>query len=429
MRLLILILCIFELLLITYWNDIVGPYVNPILLLVTSLAIAFVYYKSARPAAEARDLKHRRVVRGGQTLVFLLLSGLMAYKVYRINLLFPVDASDATRSDVIPTLILFAQRFVGGDFPYTTMVFPSHQLFPTYLPFTWLPYSVAELWKFDYRWIPFAAYWIAALYFLIKSSSGRYVFSTIVERIAVPLFPILVWCMIVSEDDNTIKDTVEALIAAYYLFLAISIRNRNMVLMSIALSLCLLSRYSVLVWVPLAFLVLLFKEKKQLAIVVSILTTFLVAFYWLPFLRIDPELFEKGYKYYTSAAIGEWSVAVNNNGYWHMGNGLGFTKWAISLMPNSSVETMVEKYKLLHLIMIGGTAGILSLYFLLKFKQIELRKYLLFSLKVYMTVFYTFVQVPYKYLFIVPIVISSAILLDINRKSKVANETVPGFDN
>lgn len=140
----------------------------------------------------------------------------------------------------------------------------------------------------------------------------------------------------------------------------------------------------------------------------GIIVLIILVTYVLPFLSHDAQIFIKGYNYYTDAAIGEWKNGDQNK-FWHLGNGLGFTKWMFALGNSLPLEKKLFLYQKIHI-----AACILSVLVLMMIylsKKHPAKSFLLFSLKVYLAVFYAFIQVPYKYLFIVPVVVSSVLLL------------------
>ncbi len=415
MHFFLLALCILEALLITFWSNIAGPYISPLLLLLSGFGIGLLYLKSKPQQQMASPgTGIGTYILPIQVLLFVVISLCMFFKVHSLNIAFPVSADDASHSDVIPSIMQLTKRFVNGEFPYKELHFPTHSLSPTYLPFTWLPYSVAELLHIDYRWVPFFSFFLISAYFFAQTIGKRYHYKTIVERVISPIFPLLVWCLIVKDDNELLAYTVESLIAAYYLLLVISLKHKNPWLIGVTLSLCLLSRYSVLLWVPLCLLILWFSDARRRNVIITslVMVAAVILLYVLPFLRHDPTMFKQGYDYYTLAAAGEWRKAISDNAYWHIGNGLGFSKWMISLFPSLSVEQMVGAYKNFHLVASCGLVGFLGLYYIRNRRNIAADKMMIFSFKLYLTVFYAFVQVPYSYLFFVPIVISSVLLTD-----------------
>lgn len=429
MRYLLLLLSFAEVLLFTYKINIAGPLWSPVLLIAVSFAIALIYLKIAKEEGIFNNkgpTLARKWLTGLQVLVFCILSAAMFYKVYLVNASNPISRNDPSHSDVIPSIMHLASRFTEGKYPYTDITFPGYPpgyvISPTYLPFTWLPYVPAELFHFDYRWIPVIALWLVAAYVFCRSVKRQSTFNTYGEALLVPVWSLVIWCMMAFAPEPPIAYTVESMIAAYYLLLAISINRKNQVLGGIALGLCLLSRYSILFWVPLYFLIIFFKRSKSSAIINALIVlAFFVFLYWLPFLRINPSLLVNGYKYYTISARWEWGTA-QAGGFWHLGNGLGMTKWMFKLFPGMDVDEKLAIYQKLHLIMITATIIVLLLFYFFRRKRLPPRAYLLFSLKIYLAVFYSFIQVPYRYLYLVPIMVTSALLYEAAARPLPAKE-------
>ncbi len=133
-------------------------------------------------------------------------------------------------------------------------------------------------------------------------------------------------------------------------------------------------------------------------------------FYWLPFLRRDGMVFMNGYAYHTKAAYNEWMRDLKVfGGQVYLYNGLGFTCFAMKWLPGNAGHQLML-YKNIHIIACVLTVTGLGWYYIRKRAVYELHTFLLFSFKVYLTVFYTFIQIPYKYLFFVPVVVSAALL-------------------
>ena len=90
---------------------------------------------------------------------FLIGTILIGWEYHQIQLEFP-SQGDGTRSDVIPSLKIYVQRFLSGEYPYQPLVFNGWTVMPTYFPMMWLPYCFSEILEIDYRWT-------AYLFFLI----------------------------------------------------------------------------------------------------------------------------------------------------------------------------------------------------------------------------------------------------------------------
>ena len=207
--------------------------------------------------------------------------------------------------------------------------------------------------------------------------------------------------------------TAESLVAAYYLLTAIALTSGNYIFKAVAIGLCLLSRYSIVLWVPLYFLVIYFSEtKKQTAISACILIGLFIIFYWFPFLRQNDNIFIKGYQYHTAAAIDGWTTNAGGNTQRILTNGLGFGAIAYNLLPGSPAARL-HTYQIIHFTLSAISILIPAFVFLKKRKMIRQKPFLLATLKIYLTVFYCFIQIPFDYLFIVPLMITPVMVEDI----------------
>ena len=427
MRILLLLLCVFELLLVTWLRDFAGPYISPLLFILTSFGAAFVYLQlRTAPAISvvSAPRMNKNILLILQLLPFLLLS----YLVFKTNKTIwwwhATRDNGVDKSDIIPQITSLVKRFLGHEQPYYPIQYPDYTLFPTYLPFQWMPYVLTELLHKDYRWIPVIALWLASFYFFLKNRAFPLGNTPVLLQILLPVWPLIAWYSIVMYDNDMFKLTVEGLIAAYYLFVAMSIGGKRVLPLAIGIAVCLLSRYSIIFWVPLCVACYYMAGRKKDAVI--IVSAFLVLFiicYWFPFLRKDPMIFIKGYQYHTAAAYGEWLNDLQNlKGKFYMYNGFGFTAWALKLVPGD-LRHILTVYQKIHLVLCMSTIAALIYYYWKKKAVLDLNVFLLFSFKVYLAVFYAFIQIPYKYLYLVPIIVTSALLVEVFRKGGVAGQT------
>jgi hypothetical protein len=152
-------------------------------------------------------------------------------------------------------------------------------------------------------------------------------------------------------------------------------------------------------------------ERKKAVVVAATALGMLLVFYWLPFLRKDPMIFIKGYQYHTTAAYGEWLNDLSVlKGKFYLYNGFGFTAWALKFIPGD-LKHILTSYQRLQLALCFVTVVSLLYYFVKNRTIIDTETFLLFSFKIYLTVFYAFIQIPYKYLYLMPVIISSVLLV------------------
>jgi len=401
------ILCFLELLLISYLRNVAGPLWSPVIFVGVSIAIAFIYLTSDGVSTVNEGNGKHKIPELIPWLLFAALSVIVFVLLKKHWESYAINMLQADRSDIIPQIMFLVRRLLAGQHPYAPITAWGYTLFPTYLPLQWLPYVFAEWLHIDYRIIPAAALWLVCLYFFIKNKTKDPIAFTAIWQLLVPVYPLTVWLVLVKKYDPYVyATTVEALIAAYYLFAATQLVESKKTLLALGIALCLFSRYSIVFWVPLCMLIMWSNgQKKNVFIVLVTIAAFFMACYWLPFLSKDPSIFIKGYQYHTVAALKEWTA---NSKY--LNNGLGFTAWAYQYI-GGSIEHRLSVYQNIHLIISIITIMVLALYYAKTKKKYTAQKFLLFSLKIYTCVFYAFIQIPYGYLYIVPVILSATLLM------------------
>jgi hypothetical protein len=375
-----------------------GTNENAVIGLVSGLALIFSSFQ--KKYFNYKDFSNNRTTSYEKVIVISF--GCIFSMVFLQGIISPYPM-DKTNSDVIPQINILVQRFLTGEYPYTAIDFNTYTLFPTYLPMQWLPFCIAELCGIDYRLFALIMLLIPITFYLYKfqSRTAFYIASVMV-------FGLMIVGMQYNKDDYF--NCVENIIAAFYLAFALSLlHSKNIWLQIILLSFCLFSRYSIVLWVPLYF-IYIFLNHGFIESVKSLAFLFLIflTVYGIPFLSKDPLIFFKAYKYHTGAAIGEWSVSKDckNCTPFHLGRGLGM---AIFFYENqSSVAYRLGILQKVHLILSLGSV-VITVLLALRNKYF-LRKnigahFLIWSLALYLTIFYNFIQIPYHYLFSVPIVV------------------------
>jgi hypothetical protein len=423
---------IFELLLLTRFIGVFGPYISPLILFTSSLLIGIVgIQKSVQinkslNAQEikrdvARDEKHSittvtsKSIGAGLLIICIGITSLLLFNLIKHH---PVNVS---QSDIIPQTQVLVERFLHKQFPYTIISNWGYNLFPTYLPLQWLPYIIAEYIKLDYRLFAYAILMIVVIMYFIKYKN---------EFTAGPhfLFCILLFLPVVLIyffQPSIYYNSLENLIGAYYLLLAYAILTNSMVLTGVALVLCLLSRYSLVLWLPFFLFVLLLQKHRREALIVLVLGILgFLLFYFVPFLSKDTTIFMKGYQYHTTAALAEWngqSWQQPGDKPFQLFRGLGFAGFFYD-HSSGTIEQRLNSYRVLHLAFSSATVLVLCGWFYLKRKNVEWRIFSIASLKIYLAVFYSFIQIPYDYLFLVSAYCSLPIIMSSFLYSKVKVE-------
>ena len=330
--------------------------------------------------------------------------------------LHPVSVRE---SDVIPQIETLVKRHQQGSFPYTIITEWGYDFFPTYLPLTWGPFHLTEFMMVDYRYLVFAGWMLLLVAFSQKLL--RYFANDLVHLYMFVLLQFIFWGYLLYSDLSLIR-TVELLISAYYALFLFSLEKTKWWAMGLALTVCLLSRYSLVLWLPFFFL-LLWKEKGPVVVLkcIALISAGITVLYVVPFLSKDVDIFFRGVKTYTIAGLGEWKgQRWQSRGekpfQLFRGTGLAAMFYETSSAP---VEQKLDQFKQIHLWVSLLSVILLTAWYWLKLHKQKMRLQLVIAaaLKIYLAVFYGFVLIPYVYLYIVPLISSVFVLYYLSQHS------------
>ena len=292
----------------------------------------------------------------------------------------PIDISNA---DMLPIIRVMGERFVAGrqSHIYDSIPWIWHGTQPIYLPAMWLPYVPALWLGIDMRWIAIAGLLFAFIVFLFlyRASTHSYL-SFLLGALAFLLF----WWIVADNTPGIVSVAEEGTVIGYYVLLVLALVSGKPWLTGIAISLCMLSRYALVGWLP-AFILYLVLEKKwgrlfriTMTGLVCFVLLFLLPVGWVTFLRLAGLPGD-----YVNFAARVWKDSPDV-----FSNAPAFA-WFFG--PHHIV--------LLHrlLLLLSFTAPpifLLSAY--RKYRGVNLP---LATLKLSLVVFYCFIDVPYLYLF------------------------------
>ncbi len=410
-----LLLCIAEGFLLTSNIDKADVYLSPVLILLTGIGIGLcVIYKSFDNGQQTTEIGQRQSKIENLFSIGIFIYGFIQIK-NQLTDVFKIYAIDKSISDIIPQIQIILHYFLSGKTPYVTFNDLGYPMFPCYLPAQWLPFVLAEKYQFDYRWISSSVLCIGIAVLCSIMWQSRLKFY---EKAGVVFFIFFFLSRFITLQDVVFGATIETLMSGYYILLAVGIyRTKNLPLRAGLITLCLLSRFSFLFWVPLYIGIVALSESYRNAFKLSLyifLGVFL--FYILPFMIIpnDYTIFFKTQQYYTEATVGEWQhLSDNGEVPRHLFNGKGLACYFY----------MYVKGDLLHKIHIAQfaawcanflAAATLFFFFLKKKNETNARIYAVGALKIIITVFYAFVQIPYSYLFLVPLGLTQVMLFVFN---------------
>jgi hypothetical protein len=169
-----------------------------------------------------------------------------------------------------------------------------------------------------------------------------------------------------------------------------------------------LSRYALVVWIPLWLAVVAARESpRRAAAIAAWLAAGVVALYGLPFWARDPDIFLNGYRMHTTGALVEWTSIWGPAGRpYQLSRGLGFALLFQEHAPGDLAARLLALQRT-HFALCVATVAALMLWFWSRRERIrDPALFVLASYKLYLAVFYAFVQIPYSYLFWVPLAAS-----------------------
>ncbi|MCB0524630.1 MAG: hypothetical protein R3A50_07410 [Saprospiraceae bacterium] len=218
-----------------------------------------------------------------------------------------IKFSDYARySDVIPQLKSQCNWFFSGQFPYQEVTEVGHHPFPVYMPFHWFPVQISNLLGIDVRWSSIIMLAIATG--LSGFLLSRY-YTKVSIKLSIPgmlLFALPLWAFVL-EDEHEIALSLEGIVTAWYLVLAVGLATKNHIVITIGLIGAVLSRYSLLFWLPAFALLLWLNVPKRISILMwgSVILSVLV-FFVFPFWVKEPNLVHRILDYYYGAADNSW---------------------------------------------------------------------------------------------------------------------------
>jgi hypothetical protein len=398
-----------------------GSRENGVVVLVLTAVMGLVAFLAAFERWPGRAAV-QRFVREQRAMQLLALLGLVlcGYHFQREISVIPIDVR---LSDVLPTIQVMDRRLLQGEYPYQLITEFGYDLSPTYLPMMWLPFLPAAVAGFDERWVGFGIWALAVLALLwrVQRSQGL----RPEQQWLLTALPFFLFVLIEEGTDAVFGNTVEIMIAGFYLLFALQLHKIRHYLQAadprraglwIALPLlcCLLSRYSFVLWLPLCF-VFLWWQNRRLALLTALYCAVgVLLLFGLPFLVKDPALYFKGLAYYSKAALGEWAQAGRQG---HLYDGLGVAGWFRDEAPGEMPQRLAALQRWHLLASLGAVLFCAALGWLRRAKLQNPALFLLGSLKFYFAFFYAFIQVPYVYLHLTPCFLSIALLFALYEES------------
>jgi len=323
------------------------------------------------------------------------------------------------QSDIIPSIQTYVQRLFSGETVYKVVHFPGYDLTPDYVSLTWLPYVFAEILGLDYRvfsLIIFFAFVLIYSFYLIKNNKNNLI------AYFIPIISFLFLYYLILYSPSIFGRTLELTIAVFYMILTITVMNKNKLIIVIGILLCLLSRYALSFWLVSYLLILLFDRGIKDFVIINLYILIGILTIFIPFISHDFNLFIDGLKYYSRVSINEWEFhgphGPNDKPH-TLSKGFGFAIYFYDYVVGT-LRHKLQTLQVVHLI-VSIISG-LSVYFIYLFNRIKFKDtkiFLIFALKFFLMIFYVFIQIPYDYLYIVPLFLTIPLLGELVNKEKI----------
>lgn len=304
--------------------------------MVMSLAIAWYYMrnllKGSNDTAGVKTFSLRSISGG----LLGLLSISLLYGVFRKG--FDEFINYRDMSDVTTQVETLYDRFANGVFPYYPLEYYAWHPYPVYMPLNWLPVGLARLLHCDVRWI-------GVLFLAVAGGIwGSYVFRTkqsiVVKFLAITL-PAIAMLAFLHWNSISISISYEVLIAGYYLILATGLASKNLTLTVIGIIACILSRYTMVFWLPVFLYMLWYNvsNKKNFMVWAAIIGSVLLL-YAIPFYFKDPSILTKGIAYHNHCYVDAWDGLGDPEQSQAFDEGLNFS-WFIREATSGSMTHRV----------------------------------------------------------------------------------------
>ncbi|MBL7797121.1 MAG: hypothetical protein JNJ90_11560 [Saprospiraceae bacterium] len=311
-------------------------YWNPLVLFLVSLGIAVLFF-AQRLRQTPATLQPLRALKPAIATLWVLggmLSMLLGYE--ELRKLFVQYADPGRYSDVLPQLEAQYHRFAAGEMPYAPVDLGYNAPYPVYMPMHWLPIGISEMLVIDSRWSGYILLVLAAGVYGYQVGRQNYPAGA---RIAALLLPSLGLWGFILWGKLEVPVSFELVVAAYYLVLAAGLLGRSLFLITAGVSLCLLSRYTLVFWLPLLAYVLWreFPRTANFRLWGTVLASVLLL-YVLPFYLRDPSILATGIKYHNDGAVAQWIGQGDPPVSWSMEKGVYFGINMKMFFPGDAVQ-------------------------------------------------------------------------------------------
>ena len=330
-------------------------------------------------------------------MMLLPLFFLLLWAIPRIGAIFQSVPVDYKIADMLPIMEIMCRRFMGGTGVYRIIPEIWGGMQPIYLPAMWLPYLLATENGFDLRWITvIGVFGGLALVYLWAPRRFAFTWLSVLAYLPAALFvySLLFW------DTRDLSMADEGPVIGFYVLLVWAIWHKNPWTIGIALALSVLTRYSLLPWIPFYVLWVWFFQSKRDAYIITASAVVLGFALMIGTGAIyELKMFMDLPKHYITAAMGKDYEKIKD----FIEKGPGLAKFVTK-----------EQFPILHRLNIILTFAVPALVFGLYYRFRAMFNPDLFAigvLKLTLVVFFNFLIMPIRNLFLPSVCISLAILV------------------
>jgi len=297
----------------------------------------------------------------------------------------PMNYHDA---DMLPIMKIMSQRFLSGHFSQVYNIIPEiwNGIHPVYLPAMWMPFNIAVAGNFDLRWITtICLMLIFTIFIFVFHPSHQKKVSPFILLCAFLFF----WWISTSETQGIVPYTEEGIVIFYYVLLTLALLNGNIWFIAVCIALCGLSRYAFIGWLIPYGLILVYKKRvpdliKLIATgIVCFLLLMIIPFGWAPFIN----LLSLPDRYI------DFATRVWHDSPIVFSSSLGFAKFF------GAGRIALQHHLLIILSFAVPFLFAVIAIWLRDKKNYRIRNISLATFKISLVVFYSFIDVPYLYLF------------------------------
>lgn len=244
----------------------ISSFENKALVSIVYVVVGVFIGLAALGAKENPQTKQRFQLDFGYLILLIILSILVLE--HYASLRFSEIAIDYRTADMLPVIHVMCERLITSQEVYELIPEIWNGMQPIYLPAIWLPFIPAVLFDFDMRWVGLAGIVISFSIIMLLGRQSAVTNNRLDSFILLICVSFFISCMVIA-DSILISMTQEGVVIFYYVLLSYALYRRNVLLIGLSISLCMMSRFFLAPWlISYAVLLLLSGWKNELARIV-----------------------------------------------------------------------------------------------------------------------------------------------------------------